>query len=451
MDKKKLIYFSCFMFLAIICACKKSKVEPQIAQIKQPTVDTAKLVEGLWVTVTGPYFSVKLDSGKFFEDWSNINSSSGAGTYKVKKDTLVFTQGSISDNCIIIKLSADSLVYRSLLSKYVYREFRFVAPVSNYGIVTLAGDGVESKETITGDGELALNALLYPTSATQDSNGNIYIADHDAFEIRILNAADKRLYNFISANPGSPNTVAGMGFPAAVYVYPGDDNLYFADEYKIYKYSITQKTTQLLAAMPAGKGTVTNIIADKNGNVYVTGTDNPHIYKIDAATNNMTAIAGNGVDFPFIPSPGTAANVHFSPAQTALDNNNNLFICDVINNCVWKMNLGTGAIALFAGTGTMGFSGDGGPAIMAQLNDPCGIAIDASNNVYISDYGNTRLRKVDINGNISTIAGRQYGYFADTADADASNVTPGNIYVNAAAQILVCDMRNLRVREVTMH
>jgi DNA-binding beta-propeller fold protein YncE len=167
-------------------------------------------------------------------------------------------------------------------------------------------------------------------------------------------------------------------------------------------------------------------------------------FKIYAISKKITLIAGPN------------ANVgKFYPAQLAVDEHNHLFICDKSYHRVLQMDLGTGEIKIFAGTGAGDFSGDGGPAIAAHLNRPGGIAVDAAGNVYIADSGNGRLRKVDVAGNINTIAGRDYGYFMDGSDAAKSSLNPQMLYISSKEEIFVGDAIifagtpiNVRLRKV---
>jgi NHL repeat. len=98
----------------------------------------------------------------------------------------------------------------------------------------------------------------------------------------------------------------------------------------------------------------------------------------------------------------TAASLA-APAQVAYDTAGNLYIADLNDNVIRKVDL-AGIVTTVAGTGEQGFSGDGGPATSAQLDSPAGVAVDASGNLYIADTHNHRIREVK-NGTISTVAG----------------------------------------------
>ncbi|MFN6039554.1 MAG: hypothetical protein ACK452_13875, partial [Bacteroidota bacterium] len=127
----------------------------------------------------------------------------------------------------------------------------------------------------------------------------------------------------------------------------------------------------------------------------------------------IVTVAGNHA--PGYLSDGVAAistSIN-APSGVAIDAAGNLYIADSENHRVRKVN-SSGIISTYAGTGSLGFSGDGGQAANAQLNFPVAVALDDNGNLYIVDKYNARIRKVDFNGNISTFAGNgMQGAFAD--------------------------------------
>src|SRR5262249_8464730 len=145
-------------------------------------------------------------------------------------------------------------------------------------------------------------------------------------------------------------------------------------------------------------------------------------------------IAGTGsAGFSGDGGPATAARIN-NPAHLAFDAAGNLYFADSGNNRVRKIAAGTNIITTIAGTGSAGFSGDAGPANAAQLNDPEGIGVDNAGDVFIADTGNKRIRKVSgSTGLISTVIGPQAtgcGGFA------ASLQSPVSVVANAAGDVL---------------
>ena len=155
---------------------------------------------------------------------------------------------------------------------------------------------------------------------------------------------------------------------------------------------------------------------DAAGNIYV--TDEKRIRKIDAVTGIITTIAGNGTSGSS-GDGGDASLATLTPLDIKVDALGNIYVVDEVAHRVRKINAATNTITTIAGTGIAGFSGDGGLATSAQLNAPIAIALDNNGNLYISDSGNHRIRKVDAtSGLITTIAGNgTLGSLGDDGDA----------------------------------
>jgi hypothetical protein len=151
------------------------------------------------------------------------------------------------------------------------------------------------------------------------------------------------------------------------------------------------------------------IAVDAAGNVYIADCLNSRIRKI--GTNGIiTTVAGNGISaFGGDGGPAIRASLSF-PDSVAVDVVGNLYIADSSNNRIRRVDV-NGIITTVAGNGTIGFSGDGGQAKKAELNLPVDVVVDASGDLYIADSNNNRIRKIDTNGIITTIAGS--GPFGD--------------------------------------
>jgi len=145
------------------------------------------------------------------------------------------------------------------------------------------------------------------------------------------------------------------------------------------------------------------IAFDNLGNMYIADKHNDCIRMVDSS-GIIHTIAGNGINgYSGDGGPATSAQL-YEPAGITFDSNGNLFIADLGNNCIREVDT-SGIIRTVAGNGTNGYSGDGGPATLAQLSYPSGVAFDSNGNMFIADSSNHRIRKVDVLGNITTVAG----------------------------------------------
>src|SRR5437763_14361190 len=149
-----------------------------------------------------------------------------------------------------------------------------------------------------------------------------------------------------------------------------------------------------------------SVAVDSSGNLYIADLGNERIRKIAAATGSITTVAGNGV-LGFAGDGGAATNASLnSPASVALDASGNLYIAEYANHRIRKVDAASGIITTVAGNGSASFAGDGGAATSASLNIPNGVALDAGGNLYIADYVNDRIRNVAAaTGNINRTEG----------------------------------------------
>ncbi|MBN8693511.1 MAG: T9SS type A sorting domain-containing protein [Bacteroidetes bacterium] len=188
------------------------------------------------------------------------------------------------------------------------------------------------------------------------------------------------------------------------------------------------------------------VAADAAGNVYISDQNNNKVRKVNTS-GIITTFAGTGN----ATYGGDGASANFAhikaPGGVAFDASGNVYIADTWNHRVRKVDL-SGIITTFAGDGTFGFSGDGGPATNAKLNFPQDIATDASGNIYIADAGNTRVRKVDPSGIITTFAGTGVsGWQGDGGPATSADLEKlSSLAVDGAGNLFI--VTGPRVRKV---
>ncbi|WP_165452623.1 cadherin-like beta sandwich domain-containing protein [Paenibacillus thalictri] len=319
-----------------------------------------------------------------------------------------------------------------------------------------------------GDGGPAVDAeLANPSAVAVDGGGNLYIADTDNFKIRKVDASTREIStvagdgNYGYAGDGVSPLSAQLRSPTgvAVDVY---GHLYIADKYNNRIRKVAGGIISTIAgtgendywgdngpadtAKLSGPGGVT---VDVYGNLYIADTSNHRIRKVDA-TGTITTVAGSD-DSGFAGDGGPAVDARlYYPNAVAIDGAGNLFIADTYNNRIRKVDASTRKISTVAGSsGVDGYSGDGGPAINAKLNEPEGIAVDNSGNLYIADTDNNRIRKVLPNGNIITIAGTGVsGYLGDGGVGNLAQLNgPTGLAVDSSGNLYIADKYNYAIRK----
>src|SRR5439155_1177468 len=205
------------------------------------------------------------------------------------------------------------------------------------------------------------------------------------------------------------------------------------------------------AATNASLNSPASVAQDASGNLYIAEYANHRIRKVTAATGIITTVAGNGIN-SFAGDGGAATSASLSsPAGVALDASGNLYIADYFNNRIRKVDAASGIITTVAGNGSFGFAGDGGAATSASLSGPAGVAVDAGGNLYIAAYSNHRIRKVDAaTGIITTMAGNGNPTFAGDGGAatSASLNFPASVALDASGNLYIADPNNNRIRKV---
>ena len=193
------------------------------------------------------------------------------------------------------------------------------------------------------------------------------------------------------------------------------------------------------------------LAVDAAGDVFISDSGNAVIREVVKASGNIITFAGNGkAGYSGDNGPATAAELN-SPRGIGIDTAGDLFIADALNNVIREVVKSSGDIITVAGNGTAGYSGDNGPAIAAELNEPLGVAVDAAGDLFIADGAECVVREVvKSSGDIVTFAGNgTAGYSGDGGPATAAELDgPLGVAVNAAGDLFIADYANDVVREV---
>jgi len=353
-------------------------------------------------------------------------------------------------------------------------------------ITTIAGNGTQG---YSGDGGPAVKAALnLPTGVSEDVAGSLYIGD--TFNNRVRKVKNPTTINADTistiagtgsagfSGDGSPATAAKLNHPTGTAV-DSHGNVFVADTFnnRVRKIDTTGKITtyagngqcdnqnnqgnqnqnQNYSMSSAGDGRPavngflcgpTGLAVDPGGNLYVADSGHNAVRLVSTSgvisTYAGTGVAGNSGD------GGLATSARLkAPTGVALNALNNLFIADTGNNRVRVVNT-SHVINAFAGTGSGGYGGDGGPATAARLSAPSGLGVDPSGNVYVSDTGNQRVRQVNTGGTISTYAGNgTAGFSGDGGPATAAQLHfPTGAVAADGNAVYFCDTANQRVRGI---
>ena len=317
-------------------------------------------------------------------------------------------------------------------------------------ITTVAGNGIG---TNAGDGGAAINASLqYPRGVTFDAAGNLYIADQNNNRIRKVDT--NGVITTVAGNgtngytgDGGAATNASLNGPTSVAL-DAAGNLYICDmsNGRIRKVDTNAIITTIATLDQYGP---VGVALDAAGNLYAADQNSGEVVKVNSNGTVSLVAGGNGYfGNPGDGGPATAA-VIVSPQGVSFDAAGDLYIADQGSQRIRKVNL-NGIISTVAGNGTYGYSGDGGAATNAELCRPYGVTLDASDNLYIADYINNRIRMVDTNGIISTVVGNGgTNYSGDGGAAtNASLNNPACVALDAAGNLYIADYANHRIREV---
>ncbi|HEY8504064.1 MAG TPA: hypothetical protein VIL46_05740, partial [Gemmataceae bacterium] len=194
-----------------------------------------------------------------------------------------------------------------------------------------------------------------------------------------------------------------------------------------------------------------DVVLDAKGNVYFSDTFNHCVRRVDAKTGVITTVAGCGrKGYSGDGGPATEATLN-EPYGVKIDADGNLYLVDRLNFCVRKVDAKTGVITTVAGTGKSGYSGDGGPAAKAMMREPNGIALDGKGKLYVADVRDQRVRVVDLaTGTIDTLCGTGKKEHAGDGGpfAEASLLGPRAVAVGPDGSLYICQREGHGVRRI---
>ncbi len=320
-------------------------------------------------------------------------------------------------------------------------------------IHTYAGNGTSGD---TGDDGPATSASVSAFNVTTDSSGDLFIED---FSDNVIREVVPALILPVTGNPTStvltasaPSIVAGQSLTLTVTVSDAASDS-ISGGTVTFKDGTTTLGTATLANGSASLP-VSNLAVGQHDLTASYGGQTDYLASASGLTPTSTieTIAGTGAEgYSGDGGPATTAELS-SPYSVAYNSQGDLFIADFGANVVREVTP-AGVISTIAGTGTAGYTGDGGQATQAELNNPAGLAVDASGDVFIADFGNHVIREVNTDGVISTIAGTgTSGYSGDEGPATAATLTnPEGLSIDAQGNLFVADNGDHTIREITYY
>ncbi len=340
-------------------------------------------------------------------------------------------------------------------------------------IDTVAGTG---RAGSSGDGGPAASAtLVEPFGCDLDAAGRLLIADAAGQRIRAVDLGTGRISTVVgtgeagTSGDGGRASEARIDSPYAVAA-GADGSLYLVEQKGLVVRGVEGRSGVIghfaghLGGTVGDGGPATaarlvepnDAVLDGRGGLLIADVADWRVRRVDLATGLISTFAGSGrpagrVDRSRIGDGGPAARaVIVGTRAVAVDGLGNTYICEREGNAIRKVDA-RGVISTFAGTGARGYSGDGGPALRATFDGPKGVRCDREGNVYVVDTENHAIREVEAaSGRISTVAGGHRGGDGDGGDATKAGLDrPHGCVVAPDGTLYIADSNNHRVRRVT--
>jgi len=350
-------------------------------------------------------------------------------------------------------------------------------------ITTVAGGGP------VGDGGPAKNAILAsPSLVNLDADGNYFISDQVNNRIRRVDARTG-LITTVAGNgiagysgDGGPATSASISTPVwGGVAVDSEENLFIGDTYNYVVRRVDGVSGIITTfagngnfcspstapcgdggpATGASFGTIGGVALDSMGDLFISDFSTQRIRRVDANTGVVTTVAGNGNICTASTDPcgdgGAASLATFNaPWGIAFDVSNNLYIVDVGDNRIRSVNAGTQIINTVAFNGNPAFGGDGGPALNASMQNPYEVAVDSSGNIFVSGGFDEVVRRIDAaTGTIVTVAGNAsnpvyFGFSGDGGPATSATLADFGLAIGNSGNLLIADGVNGRIRHVDL-
>jgi sugar lactone lactonase YvrE len=442
---------------------------PNDAQLSRPM--------GLWLTTSGDVYIADHNNHRIRK------VSSGIITTVVGSGCSNGCSGSFSGE----NVPATSATLKSPSSVYMSTNGElFIADSENYRvrlvdtnqiITTFAGSGTSAP--FNGNNIAATSANLnIPNDMKSDSLGNIFIADYSNCIIRMVDANTKIISTVFGSpsscgfTPGITDKTSPIGNPWGLWV-DTLSRIYFSDHNAIHRsFTVPAPIPSALSFKTVLAGTGTSGYSgdggpatsaqlnprlpwvNSNGNIYIPDGDNYRIRKVDTS-GIITTFAGSGAQSVAGGGGGTSVSFYVPTCVVGDSAGTFLYISD--RKYVWKYEFSSQSFFVFAGTTTSGFNTESGGAAVVQLNSPSGLWLTTSDELYIADYSNHRIRKVS-STIITTVAGSGSCGAVCTARAsfsgDGSLATsaqlknPLSVFMNTNGELFIADSENYRIRMV---
>ena len=394
-------------------------------------------------------FSITTNSGNLFE------ISAGGELSLTQGETLDFETA--TSHGITVEVSDGELSNTATITINVtdVDETEYVGTVS-----TIAGNGGFGFD----NGPGLNSAFSVMTGIEVTVTGEILVADRQNFVIRHIDQAlNVTTYAGSGVEGKTDGTFANARFDLPTGVVSNSDFsiVYVADmrNHRIRQLGPGENVTTVAGSTPGlvnGDVSVAqfsipwDVVIDSQGNLFITDSNNHRIRKIDISTGEVTTFAGTGTtgvnQGGFLDGPGNTARFN-NPKGIAIDANDNLYIADTGNNSIRKIDP-SGNVTTYAGSGVLGFVD--GASDQARFRVPTGVEVDANGIVYVVDQNNHSIRRVDTNGKVTTIAGDGTFGSTDGVGEAARFGTPEGIAIGPNGELFITDLNNSLIRKIVV-